>query len=64
MIKSNKSPLNFSTPMYNTYKQKSFNIFFMGKPIQKYLTDCGGFNSRYSYRLAMTQGEFDDEVKH
>ena len=64
MIKSNEPPLDFSTSLYNTYKQKSFNVFFIETSIQKYLTGCGGFNSRYSYRLAMTQGEFDDEVKH
>lgn len=58
MIKSNKPPLNFSTSLYNTYKQKSFNVFFIETSIQKYLTDCGGFNSRYSYRLAMTRGKF------
>lgn len=58
MIKSNKPPLNFSTSLYNTYKQKFFNVFFIEISIQKYLTDCGGFNSSYSYRLAMTRGNF------
>ena len=59
MIKSNKPPLNFSTFLYNTYKQRSFNVlFFIETSIQKYLTDCGGFNSRYGYRLAMTRGKF------
>ena len=58
MIKSNKPPLNFSASLYNTYKQKSFNVFFIETSIQKYLTDCGGFDSRYSYRLAMTRAKF------
>lgn len=59
MIKSNKPPLNFSTSLYNTYKRKCFNVlFFIETSIQKYLTDCGGFNSRYGYRLAMTRGKF------
>lgn len=33
-------------------------VFFIETSIQKYLTDCGGFDSRYSYRLAMTRAKF------